>query len=182
MKDSPLKAAFLDRDGVINHDLSYIGRPEDFVLIDGVPEALRMLCDAGYALVVVTNQSGIGRGYYNEGDYRRVTDRMRMLLADQGIEFAAILHCPHAPTDGCDCRKPQPGMLLAGADRIGAALDRSVLFGDKESDIAAGRAAGVARCFLIGPPGSAARCDADGDGADLLACVRLLLADNSVGI
>ncbi|WP_298675296.1 HAD family hydrolase [uncultured Sphingomonas sp.] len=171
-----IKAAFLDRDGVINHDLSYIGRPEDFLLIAGVPEALRMLRDAGYALIVVTNQSGIGRGYYSESDYWRVTDRMRALLSDEGIEFAAILHCPHAPDDGCECRKPMPGMLLDGAAHVGAAPDESVLFGDKPSDIAAGRSAGVTRCFLIGEPGSAALCGADGDGADLLSCVRQVLA------
>jgi len=172
----PRRAAFLDRDGVINHDLSYVGRAEDFLLIDGVAEALRRLRDAGYALVVVTNQSGISRGYYSEADYGRVTERMTMLLAAQGVAFTAILHCPHGPADGCSCRKPQPGMLLDGAAITGASLPDSVLFGDKPSDIAAGRAASVGRCFLVGP-GDPALAGADGGGPDLLVCVRSLLAN-----
>ncbi|WP_445191805.1 D-glycero-alpha-D-manno-heptose-1,7-bisphosphate 7-phosphatase [Sphingomonas sp. Tas61C01] len=176
MIPQPRRAAFLDRDGVINHDLSYVGRAEDFVLIDGVAEALRRLRDAGYVLVVVTNQSGISRGYYSKVDYERVTERMTELLAAHGVAFAAIIHCPHAPADRCACRKPQPGMLLDGAAITGVSLRDSVLFGDKPSDIAAGRAAGVGRCFLVGP-GEPALVGAEGGGADLLACVRSLLAD-----
>jgi D-glycero-D-manno-heptose 1,7-bisphosphate phosphatase len=170
------KAAFLDRDGVINHDHGYIGRPEDFELIDGVPEALRMLGEDGYALVVVSNQSGIGRGYYGEDDYRLVTARMRELLAGHGITLAAVLHCPHAPDQGCACRKPKPGMLLAGAEQTGAVLSSSVLFGDKPSDIAAAREAGLARCFFVSATHGQA-VGADGYGADLLTCVRLLLTN-----
>lgn len=169
------KAAFLDRDGVINHDYGYIGRSEDFELIDGAPEALRMLRDAGYSLIVVTNQSGIGRGYYTEDDYQRVTIHMREAFAVQGVAFDAIIHCPHNPQDGCTCRKPLPGMIHEGASRVGASLAESVLFGDKSSDIAAGRAAGVGRCFLVAS-GASDGIGADGRGADLLACVRLLLA------
>ena len=168
------RAAFLDRDGVINHDVSYLARPEDFVLIDGVIEALRWLADAGYALIVVTNQSGIGRGYYTTADYERVTERMRSLLAAQDLTFALILHCPHTPADHCDCRKPKPGMLLRGASLSGISLANSVLFGDKESDIAAGRAAGVGRCFIVGETDNSGFSGADGSGIDLLACVRLL--------
>lgn len=169
------KAAFLDRDGVINHDHGYIGRPEDFELVDGVPEALQMLRNAGYALIIVSNQSGIGRGYYTEADYQRVTAYMCELLFPHDIAFDAIVHCPHGPEERCDCRKPLPGMLIEGASRVGAYLAESVLFGDKPSDIAAGRAAGVARCFLVGGGGDVS-VDADGQGADLLACVQLQLA------
>ncbi len=168
------RIAFLDRDGVINHDVSYIGRPEDFALIEGVPQALRMLRDAGYQLVVVTNQSGIGRGYFTEEDYRRVTARMEELLGHEGVTLAAIRHCPHTPDAGCDCRKPKPDMLIDSARQLGLSLGGSVLFGDKETDIAAGRAAGVARCLLIG--GTAEASKSDGDHAiDLLAAVKLLL-------
>lgn len=168
------RIAFLDRDGVINHDVAYIGRPEDFTLIDGVPQALRMLRDAGYQLVVVTNQSGIGRGYFTEDDYRRVTARMEELLGPEGVALAAIRHCPHRPDAGCDCRKPKPGMLIDTARQLGLSLEGSVLFGDKETDIAAGRAAGVTRCFLLG--GTAASTRGEGEHAlDLLAAVKLLL-------
>lgn len=169
-----IAAAFLDRDGVINHDHGYIGDAEDFALIDGVPDALRILRDLGFALVVVTNQSGIGRGYYTEADYRRVTDRMRALLAVEGVALAAILHCPHAPDDGCSCRKPQPGMIVQAAAALDIDLARSVLFGDKASDLEAGRRAGVRSCFLVGTDPQAAP-GADGVGANLLSCVRLLL-------
>jgi D-glycero-D-manno-heptose 1,7-bisphosphate phosphatase len=174
MTTVPNRAAFLDRDGVINHDISYLARPEDFVLINGVVEALRRLTDAGYALIVVTNQSGIGRGYYTVADYERVTERMTSLLANQGITFAAILHCPHAPAEHCDCRKPKPGMLLRGASLTGISLANSVLFGDKKSDIAAGRAAGVGQCFIVGQASDSSCSGADGYGADLLACIGLL--------
>lgn len=172
------RIAFLDRDGVINHDVAYIGRPEDFTLIDGVPQALRMLHDAGYELVVVTNQSGIGRGYFTEDDYRRVTARMEALLGQEGVALAAIRHCPHTPDAGCDCRKPQPGMLIDSARQLGLPLEGSVLFGDKETDIAAGRAAGVARFFLIGDTNEGSRGDGD-HAPNLLAAVKLLLRAQS---
>lgn len=170
------KAAFLDRDGVINHDSGYIGRIEDFVLLPGVAEALKLLLDAGYSLIVVTNQSGIGRGLYTEDDYQRVTAHMRELLAAEGIEFEAILHCPHAPSERCNCRKPMPGLLIKGAADANTALKASILFGDKDSDIAAGRAAGVGQCFLVGVAEGVGWRSADGGGVDLLACVELLLA------
>lgn len=170
------KAAFLDRDGVINHDTGYVGNANDFVLLPDVPLALCLLRDAGYLLVVVTNQSGIGRRYYTETDYERVTARMRCLLSKHDVEIAAVLHCPHLPADGCDCRKPLPGMITRGATLVDADLSRSVLFGDKGSDIAAGRAAGVGRCYRVGASNAASSRDADGWGPDLLACVRLLLA------
>lgn len=176
------KAAFLDRDGVINIDRGYVGDPDDFDLIDGVPEALALLRGLGYRLVVVTNQSGIGRGYYTEADYQRVNARMQDTLAGHGIGLDLVLHCPHGPDDGCACRKPMPGMILDGAARLNVALNRSVLFGDKGSDIAAGRAAGVGLCFMVGAlpnmsieaPDEVASGRADGRGADLLACVRML--------
>jgi D-glycero-D-manno-heptose 1,7-bisphosphate phosphatase len=170
------KVAFLDRDGVINRDSGYIGRVEDFVLLPGVAAALKLLRDAGYSLVVVTNQSGIGRGFYTENDYQRVTTHMRALLAAEGIEFEAVLHCPHAPAEHCSCRKPMPGLLIKGAADANAALKASILFGDKDSDIAAGRAAGVSQCFLVGAAEDVGWRGADGGGIDLLACVELLLA------
>lgn len=167
------RIAFLDRDGVINHDTGYIGRPEDLKLIDGVPEALALLQDAGYALVIVTNQSGIGRGYFTEDDYRRVTMRLEDLLAQHDIRLAAIEHCPHRPDEGCECRKPKPKMLLDGARKLGLSLGDAVLFGDKVSDLAAGRAAEIGRCFLIGAA-AAASIDGIDHADDLLAAVRLL--------
>jgi D-glycero-D-manno-heptose 1,7-bisphosphate phosphatase len=172
---SSARIAFLDRDGVINHDPGYLGEPENFILINGVREALRLLRDTGHLLVVVTNQSGIGRGFYSEEDYARVTEKMRNLLAQDDISLAAVLHCPHLETDHCNCRKPAPGMLISGAALTGGSLADAVMFGDKPSDIAAGRRAGVHACFLVGTV-ETAMCDvADGYGQDLLSCVQLYL-------
>lgn len=170
------KAAFLDRDGVINRDAGYVGRPEDFELLPGVPEALKALADSGHALIVVTNQSGIGRGYFTEEDYLRTTDRMNALLEPSGVLFDAVLHCPHLPDAGCTCRKPEPGMILAGLAAVGAEPHASVIFGDKSSDIAAGRAAGLGHCLLIGEQSPADQHGADWTGPSLLVCVRRYLS------
>lgn len=150
------RAAFVDRDGVINEERHYVHRAADFVLLPGAVEGLRRLQAAGFRLVVVTNQAGIGRGLYTEADYRALTDHMRRLLAGEGISLAGVYHCPHHPTHGlgayrvrCDCRKPGPGMLLRAASELGLDLSGSVLVGDKRSDLDAGRAAGVGRCVLV---------------------------------
>lgn len=180
MSGAPRGIAFLDRDGVINVDHGYVGSPADLDLIAGVPEALKLLRRQEYKLAVVTNQSGIARGYYSENDFQSVTAEMARRLAVHGVEIDLVLHCPHGPDDDCRCRKPRPGMVLEGAQRLGGDLSRSVLFGDKASDIAAGRAAGVGRCFLVGSSSvEADAAGADGYGADLLACVHLLSADGS---
>lgn len=150
------KAAFIDRDGVINEERDYVHRIEDFHLLPGVVDGLALLQQAGYALVVVTNQAGIARGLYGEAEFAALTKHMLATLADAGVTIAAVYHCPHHPTAGlaayrrdCDCRKPRPGMLLAAAADLGLALGESVLVGDKRSDIEAGRAAGVPRCVLV---------------------------------
>lgn len=182
MSGARTSIAFLDRDGVINVDHGYVGSPADLDLIPSVPEALRLLRRQGYKLVVVTNQSGIARGYYSEADFQRVTAEMAAQLAIRGVTLDLVLHCPHGPDDDCSCRKPQPGMILEGAQRLNGDLGSSVLFGDKASDIAAGRAAGVARCFLIGSsPTAVDAVGANGYGTDLLACVHLLSIARSGG-
>jgi D-glycero-D-manno-heptose 1,7-bisphosphate phosphatase len=150
------RAVLLGRDGVINTEVNYLWRPEDFAFVPGTPEALATLQADGWALVVVTNQSGIARGYYTEADYQRLTAHLHTLLAGHGVALDAVLHCPHLPDatvaayrQDCGCRKPAPGMLLAAADQLGLDLAASVLVGDKASDLAAGRAAGVARLVLV---------------------------------
>ena len=155
------RAAFLDRDGVINVDHGYVVRREDFAFVPGVFDAARRLHAGRWALVVVTNQSGIGRGLYTEQDFRTSADWMRQRFADEGAPLAGVYFCPHHPTDAlgsyrrdCDCRKPGPGMFLQAARELGIDLEGSAMFGDRHSDLAAARAAGVPHRFLLGTDGA----------------------------
>jgi D-glycero-D-manno-heptose 1,7-bisphosphate phosphatase len=155
-------AAFLDRDGVINLDRGYVVHVQDFEFVPGVLEACRVLARSGYALVVITNQSGIGRGLYSEANFLALSAWMQRRMADAGAPLAGIYHCPHHPIDAlgefrreCDCRKPAPGLLLRAERELGLDLARSILFGDKHSDLQAAAAAGVRHRFLLGTDGRA---------------------------
>lgn len=175
------RAVFIDRDGVINEDRGFVHRIEDLVLIPGAVDALRQLQEAGYLLVVITNQSGIARGLYTEADYQAFTRHLVHVLASGGVTLDAIEHCPHLPDAhvlqyrmDCACRKPRPGMILRAAGRLGIELSTSILIGDRISDVQAGRSAGVGRCFLVRSgselEGPGAPQDADGVYEDLAAC------------
>lgn len=173
-------AVFLDRDGVINVDHGYVVRTEDFQFVPGVLEACAQLTRLGLRLVVTTNQSGIARGLYSEEDFQRLTDWMRAQFASAGAPLAGVYHCPHHPTEGrgvlrraCDCRKPAPGMLLAAIRDLALDPARSVMFGDKRSDMQAAFDAGVAQRVLLGTDG-AALPDAAEDGSLATARYRSL--------
>ena len=180
------KAAFIDRDGVLNEERAFVHRIDDFAFVPGAVEALRMLKAAGYLLVVVTNQSGIARGLYSEADYLALTAHMRERLAAAGVDLDAVEYCPHLPDAAvaayrldCDCRKPKPGMLRRAIEALDIEPGESFLVGDRLSDIEAGRAAGIGRGFLVRtgnalPEGSALQSDGIYD--DLLACVRTVLS------
>lgn len=178
------KAAFLDRDGVINKDKAYVHRWEDFEFVPGAIEGMRALQAAGYALVVVTNQSGLARGYYTEAQYQQLTAALKNVLARHGVLLDGVYHCPHHPKGSvealaidCDCRKPAPGLLLQASSELGLALGESLLIGDKPSDIEAARAAGVARAYLVAsdnPESGANPAMADGHFASLLDCATHL--------
>lgn len=180
------KAAFIDRDGVINEERNYVHRIEDFVLLPGVAQGLALLRDAGFRLIVVTNQAGIARGYYDKNAMDLLHVHMCELLAQQGVSLEAIYFCPHHPLGSvpslaveCNCRKPSPGMLLQAAQDFDLDLAASVLIGDKLSDVQAGRRAGVGRMVIVESGhnvDSAALQQADDVALDLLAAAQLLTA------
>jgi len=150
------KAAFLDRDGVINIDSGYVSRWEDFRFVPGVFEFLRGLVSKGYLLVIVTNQSGIARGLFTEAEYESLTRKYLAELANRGIPIAGVYYCPHHPEGivspyarRCDCRKPAPGMILQAIKELEIHPASSLLIGDSERDLAAGRAAGVGQLILM---------------------------------
>ena len=144
-----MKVAFLDRDGVINEDTGYVYKKDDFIFTQGCFEALQRLQNAGFSLIVVTNQSGIGRGYYSEQDYQVLTTWYVNRLANKGINLIDVFHCPHAPNENCDCRKPKPGLLLQAAKKYPVDFSQSIMIGDKPSDIKAGNTAGVVTTYLL---------------------------------
>lgn len=139
------KIVFLDRDGTLNEEVNYLHRPEDMHLLAGVPEALRRLKEAGFKLVVVTNQAGVARGYYTEEDVKVLHRYMNELLAAEGAEIDGFYYCPHHPVHGigsykkeCSCRKPGIGMFLQAEERFTADKSHSYMIGDKLLDTQAG--------------------------------------------
>jgi D-glycero-D-manno-heptose 1,7-bisphosphate phosphatase len=129
------KAVFLDRDGVINVEKNYLYKIEDFEFIDGVIESLQYLEDLNYSLFIITNQSGIGRGYYTQEDFDILTKWMLEEFIKNGITIAEVQLCPHSPDNGCNCRKPLTGMIDIILQNHEVDLENSWLIGDKSSDI-----------------------------------------------
>ncbi len=135
---------YCDRDGVLNVErFDYVYHPEQLVLVPGAAPAVRRLNLAGLPVVLVTNQSGVGKGLYTAGDLAAVHDRLQQELARHGAHLDAILVCPHRREDGCTCRKPRPGLLLEGAARCGFDPQAGVLVGDNLTDLQAAHAAGA---------------------------------------
>jgi D-glycero-D-manno-heptose 1,7-bisphosphate phosphatase len=164
------KALFLDRDGVINVDHGYVHEPENCVFVDGIFELVRCANAAGFAVVVVTNQAGIGRGYFSEATFEAFTEWMREAFVSEGARIDRVYHCPHHPDAGvgsylqaCGCRKPQPGMLNQARRELDLNMTGSFIIGDKLSDLEAGARAGVGRGFLFAP----------GEASDELAVTRI---------
>ncbi len=152
------RALFLDRDGVINVDHGYVCSPERTDFIDGIFDIVRLARERAYRVIIVTNQAGIARGYYTERQFMDYMDWMQREFEQRGADFDAVYYCPHHPTQGrgeyrktCPCRKPAPGMILRARQDHDLDLSRSILVGDKISDIEAGRAAGIGSCIRIKP-------------------------------
>ncbi len=151
------RALFLDRDGVINLDHGYVYKKEDVTFIDGVFTLAAAAKRAGYLIIVVTNQSGIGRGYYREADFHHLTGWMREQFAAHGAALDAVYFCPFHPEHGIgaykresEFRKPAPGMILQAATEHDLDLGQSILVGDSPADIEAGQTAGVGKLYLFG--------------------------------
>ncbi|OGV38402.1 MAG: hypothetical protein A2020_15200 [Lentisphaerae bacterium GWF2_45_14] len=150
------KACFLDRDGVLVEEADYLADPNKAVLIDGAAEAVKKLRENSFTVIVVSNQSGIARGYFSEETLSLINKRIAELLAESGAAVDAWYHCPHHP-DGkiecykteCSCRKPAPGMILRAAEEYNISLSKSAMIGDKKSDIEAGFNAGCRIGILV---------------------------------
>jgi D-glycero-D-manno-heptose 1,7-bisphosphate phosphatase len=175
-----VRAIFIDRDGTINKDIGYVSTPAEMVLYPWSTEALRLINDAGFKAIVLTNQSGIARGLYTESGLARIHRRMTEEMARGGARIDAIYYCPHHPDLGgapyrldCECRKPRPGMLVRAVKEHDIDVGRSYVVGDKASDINL--------ASMAGAPGVLVRT---GYGAETLAnprtwpCTPLFVADN----
>ncbi len=176
-------AVFLDRDGTINEEVEYLHEPDELRLLPGTAQAVRLLNQAAIPVILVTNQAGVGRGYYSEAAMHALHSELAVRLAARGAHLDAIYHCPHHPDENCDCRKPKPGMLLQAAAEHGIDLRRSFVIGDKMSDLEAGKRAGSHTVLVLTGYGRAERrafqgrdFQPDHVGEDLLAVVRWILA------
>lgn len=145
------KAIFLDRDGVINIEVGYLSDPENFEFIEGSVEALRILKQKGFILIIITNQAGIARGYYTKEALNEIHKKMNRLLKEQDVVLDDVFYCPHHPdfTGACDCRKPKPGMIIKAKEKYNIDLQNSYMVGDTLKDIESGLAANCKTVLVL---------------------------------
>ena len=176
-------AIFVDRDDTIMVDVKYCADPDLVRLIPGASEGLRALREAGYRVVIVTNQSGIGRGYFDAETLERVHNRLRDELRREGADYDAVYYCPHTPEEDCNCRKPKPGLLLKAASELNIDLGASYTLGDRDLDVRAGKAAGT-KTILVSrtnrPDGSGSDPLADFVAPNLADAARLILSRSRI--
>ncbi len=144
-------AVFLDRDGTICKDVHYMRSPEQFELLPGVAEGIKLLNELGVKVIVATNQSGVARGYFTEQDLKKIHERMIEELSKRGAKIDAIYYCPHHPDDDCGCRKPKIGMLKKAEVDFRLDLSSCFIVGDKRLDVETGKNAGCASILIPGP-------------------------------
>ena len=144
-----IKSIFLDRDGVINKEINYLNKIEDFEFISGVFEACQYFENLDYKIIIITNQSGISRGYYTENDFQIITNWMINQFKKNDINILDVFHCPHMPNSNCNCRKPMPGMLLEAKNKHNINMKNSWMIGDQKADIIAANTAGITNTILV---------------------------------
>lgn len=171
---NPRRFALIDRDGTLNVEKDYLSDPKDLELVPGAADGLRLLRQLGFGLVVVTNQSGIARGYFSLETLDAVHARLRDMLAAEGITLDGVYICPHGPDEDCDCRKPLPGMALKAAKEWGFDPKQAFVIGDKEADIGLGKAVGATTILVRTGYGRQheSRCRPDHVADDLLAAAQ----------
>jgi len=145
----PIKTIFLDRDGIINKEINYLHKIDEFEFIDGIFDACLYFQSLSYKIIIITNQSGISRGYYTESDYQKVTQWMLSQFEYKNINILDIFHCPHGPDSTCDCRKPNPGMFLQAKAKHNIDMTKSWMIGDNERDIIAANNAGINNTIML---------------------------------
>jgi D-glycero-D-manno-heptose 1,7-bisphosphate phosphatase len=182
----PRPATFLDRDGVLNVNLdAHVRRWDEFAFLPGAIESVRRLHEAGWPIVVVTNQAAIGRGHTTAAEVADIHDRMCAAIESGGGQITRVLHCPHRPDDDCECRKPRPGMLLRAASDLQLDLARSYFVGDHLTDVEAAIAAGCRPILVRSGRGAAIASDAVArfEGLpvvdDVVAAVDLILRERA---
>ena len=144
-----IKTIFLDRDGVINKEVNYLNKIENFEFIEGVFDACLYFQDLEYKIIIISNQSGIARGYFNENDYKILTKWMLDKFYENNVSILDIFYCPHLPESKCNCRKPKPGMFNNAKSKYNITMQDSWMLGDSESDITAAHAAGISNTILV---------------------------------
>ena len=145
----PIKTIFLDRDGVINKELNYLYKIQDFEFIKGVFDACVFFQNLNYSIIIISNQSGIGRGLYSEKDYLKINQWMLNEFSLKSISILDTFYCPHKPNSSCNCRKPKPGMFLTAQKKYDIDMNHSWMIGDKETDIKAANLAGINNTVLV---------------------------------
>ena len=144
-----IKTIFLDRDGVVNKEKKYLFKIKDFEFITGIFSSCQYFNRLGYEIIIVTNQSGISRDYYSEGDYKIITNWMVEQFKDNNINILDVFHCPHSPEFDCNCRKPKPGMFIEAKNKHGIDMEKSWMIGDSERDIQAANLAGIKKTIMV---------------------------------
>ena len=144
-----IKTIFLDRDGVINKEVNYLHKIEKFEFIEGIFDACLYFQNLKYKIIIISNQSGISRGYFNENDYKNLTEWMLRQFDKNSISILDIFYCPHGPESKCKCRKPEPGMFIEAKTKHNINMRESWMIGDSETDIQAANNAGISNTILV---------------------------------